>query len=274
MSLVNSELDLIPFEKSPLIIGHRGASALAPENTLAAFARAFDDGADGIELDVRLARDGVPVVIHDATLSRTGTTKKAVADMTSAELGRADVGSWFNQAHPQRARDDYAQQSVPTLEQVFRVLNTSSRKNSVVYLELKIDKGGTYADLVNSVVGLISLHKFHSRTVVVSFNLRALALSRQLDTSIRTGALFQAGRNPARIVRKSPMITAAVDCGASEILLHRLIATPKIITDVLKKGLVPVVWTVEDLKWVSRAENSGIHALITNDPRAFWLRGH
>jgi glycerophosphoryl diester phosphodiesterase len=74
---------LIPFKKSPLIIGHRGASALAPENTLAAFARAFDDGADGIELDVRLARDGVPVVIHDPSLSHTGRLKARVARLTS-----------------------------------------------------------------------------------------------------------------------------------------------------------------------------------------------
>ncbi|MDQ3754751.1 MAG: glycerophosphodiester phosphodiesterase, partial [Acidobacteriota bacterium] len=63
----------------PLIIGHRGASAVAPENTLGAFARALDDGADGIEFDVRLARDGVPIVIHDATLKRTALQDGAVA---------------------------------------------------------------------------------------------------------------------------------------------------------------------------------------------------
>lgn len=61
----------------PLIIAHRGASALAPENTLAAFKRAIDDGAEGIEFDVRLTRDGVPVVIHDATLERNGRRKAA-----------------------------------------------------------------------------------------------------------------------------------------------------------------------------------------------------
>ena len=66
----------------PLIIGHRGASAIAPENTLAAFKRAIQDGADGIEFDVRLSQDGVPVVIHDATLARTGLTDGVVAELS------------------------------------------------------------------------------------------------------------------------------------------------------------------------------------------------
>ena len=107
-------------QTSPLIIGHRGASALAPENTLAAFARALDDGADGIELDVRLAKDGVPVVIHDATLRRTGLTSGEVAQMTSEQLANVNVGSWFNRAHPTLAREEYEQQRVPTLADVFQ----------------------------------------------------------------------------------------------------------------------------------------------------------
>ncbi len=82
----------------PLIIGHRGASALAPENTLAAFRRAIADGADGIEFDVRLARDGVAVVIHDATLERTGLLKRRVANLTADELQAIDVGSWFRRS--------------------------------------------------------------------------------------------------------------------------------------------------------------------------------
>jgi len=85
---------------SPLIIAHRGASAVAPENTLAAFARGLEDDAHGFELDVRLARDGVPVVIHDAKLQRTGSRADRVSQMTSAQLGEVDSGSWFNRARP------------------------------------------------------------------------------------------------------------------------------------------------------------------------------
>ena len=73
---------------NPLIIAHRGASAHAPENTLASFRKAVEVGADGIELDVRLSKDGVPVVIHDATLTRTGGINNRVADLTAEQLSR------------------------------------------------------------------------------------------------------------------------------------------------------------------------------------------
>ena len=69
---------------SPLIIGHRGAAAVAPENTLASFTRAFADGADGIEFDVRLTRDHIPVVIHDASLKRTAARIGFIAALTAA----------------------------------------------------------------------------------------------------------------------------------------------------------------------------------------------
>ena len=97
----------------PLIIGHRGSSALAPENTMAAFALALEEGADGVEFDVRLARDGVPVVIHDATLERTALRKGRPEDFDSARLQELDAGTWFNRRFPERARDDYSVRACP-----------------------------------------------------------------------------------------------------------------------------------------------------------------
>lgn len=252
--------------KSPLIIGHRGASAVAPENTLVAFERAFADGADGIELDVRLSRDGVPVVIHDANLKRTGGSAQAIAEMTAAELARADAGSWFNRAHPALARPDYATQFVPTLDQVFAILKTSSTRDGIVYVELKIDRGERFHDLVEAVANLISLRGLTEQVVVISFTLAAVALIKELNSSIRTGALFEPKRSAHRVVRRSPMIPAALDCGASEILFHRLLATRHVVETALEADLVPVVWTVDDPKWIERAHTRGIHALMTNDP--------
>jgi glycerophosphoryl diester phosphodiesterase len=89
---------------------HRGASALAPENTLAAFRAAEAGGADGLELDVQLSRDGVPVVLHDATVDRTSDGRGAVAELTLTELRRLDVGTWFAPA--------FAGERLPTLEEV------------------------------------------------------------------------------------------------------------------------------------------------------------
>jgi glycerophosphoryl diester phosphodiesterase len=247
---------------APLIIGHRGASAVAPENTLAAFARAFADDAGGIEFDVRLARDGVPVVIHDATLRRTGLKSGAVAKMTSAQLSEIDVGSWFNRIHPHLAHDHYSIQRVPTLEEVFTLCRD---KPGAIYIEMKTEAAASTEDLAQTLGELIKLFEFENRAVVVSFNLEAIATIKALDASIRTGALFAPARG-GKGWRAEEIIKAAHDSGAHEILLHRLLARPKLIAKAIDANLPIVVWTVDDSKWVSRAETFGIHALITNNP--------
>src|SRR5512134_1609461 len=96
-----------------LVWAHRGASAAAPENTMAAFRAAEAAGADGIELDVHLSRDGVPVVIHDATLERTTTGTGRVAARSVAALQSLDAGSWF--------APHFADEVLPTLEETLRL---------------------------------------------------------------------------------------------------------------------------------------------------------
>src|SRR4026208_1214373 len=102
----------------PLIIGHRGASAGAPENTMAAFRAAIAVGADGIEFDVRLTREGVPVVIHDSTLRRTGGLSQRIADLTWAEVAKVDVGSWFSRS--------FANETVPNLTELFTLFQSNN----------------------------------------------------------------------------------------------------------------------------------------------------
>jgi glycerophosphoryl diester phosphodiesterase len=250
-----------------LIIGHRGAAALAPENTLVAFARALNDGAAGVELDVRLAGDGIPVVIHDATLRRTGLREGVVARMTSRELRKIEVGSWFNRAHPQLARVEHTRQFLPTLDQVFAFFKDHPSRPDVIYMEMKTDKAAdTHVDLAGSVAQLINYHGLRSRVVVVGFNLKAVAQIKTIDPAILTGALFEPRRNTVKIIRKHPMITAALECGADQILLHRLIATRRIVDLAAESDLRSVVWTVDDPKWMRRAASFGIHAVITNNP--------
>jgi glycerophosphoryl diester phosphodiesterase len=256
---------LISAKNSPLIIGHRGASALAPENTLAAFARAFDDGADGIELDVRLARDGVPVVIHDPYLSHNGLRKARVVRLTSEKLGQTDVGSSFNRRHPNLARLQYLRQTVPTLDAVFKLMANSSRQDTVTYVEMKtVRKKRSNLSLAARVVELIDRYDFRNRVVVISFNLAAIAAVKEFDPTIRTGALFGPKQRAIKSVRK--MISGALDSGADEILLHHLIAKRRILTLALDAELTPVVWTVDDPAWLSRARENRIHAVMTNNP--------
>ncbi len=254
---------MVTKNRSPLIIAHRGASAVAPENTLAAFARATADGADGIEFDVRLSRDGVPVVIHDQTLRRTGLREEAVARMNSKQLGKVDAGSWFNRSHPRRARAEYARECVPTLDQVFRLFQDQDAR---LYVEMKFGADEGTVDLTQAVAQSIKEHKLHSRVVVVSFDLAAIAQIKQIDSAIRTGALFEPKSDLTTIVRKRRMIEATIDHSANEILLHRSIATRSAVRLAIENDLPVVVWTVDDPKWIGRARDLGIHALITNKP--------
>ena len=223
----------------------------------------MESGADGIELDVRLSRDGVPVVIHDGTLRRTGLQPEAVATLSAEQLATVDVGSWFDRASPQQARAEYASERVPTLAQVFRLFQDHDAR---LYVEMKFGADEGFVDLPQAVALLIKEHKLHSRTVVVSFSLAAIAQIKRIDAAVRTGALFEPKSDLTTVVRKRRMIKAATDQGANEILLHRSIATRNAVRLAIESDLLVVVWTADDPKWIGRARSLGIHALITNDP--------
>ena len=257
--------------KRPLIIAHRGSSSVAPENTLAAFAQAIADEADGVEFDIQLAKDGVPVAIHDANLRRTANRRDAIKSLTSTELASIGVGSWFNRKYPRRAKPAYANERIPTLTQVFDLVVSNAHSEFTCYVELKVDQRDTaYHDLVESVLSSIDAHRLSHNTTIVSFNLAALAYTKLRKPSIRTGALFKPIALTAK--RKLIIINRATECGATEILLHRLMARRGMIDLALKSGLTPVVWTVDDPRWVQRAECLDIHSLITNIPAKLLAR--
>lgn len=245
----------------PLIIGHRGASAVAPENTLAAFERALADGADGIEFDVRLALDGVPVVIHDATLRRTGLRDGAIAQLSSSKLSRIDVGSWFNRRHPSIANPLYADERIATLAQVFELTRGRAGK---LYVEMKC-AGIEYDALAAAVAQLVREFSVIDNVVVESFTHAAIVEIKRLAPEIRTAALFEPKLSrPLPSARK--LVEEAVRYEANEIALHRTLATRRVVETARGRGLNVVVWTVDNAAWVRRARDFGIHAIITNKP--------
>ena len=250
-----------------LIIGHRGAAAVAPENTLVSFERALADGADGVEFDVRLARDGVPVVIHDATLRRTALRRGRVASLSSTELGQVDAGTWFNLRRPSRARTEYAGATIPTLASVFELME---RRDALLYVEMKCGPRDR-APLAREVARLVRAHSLARRVVVESFDLPAIVEIKRLDSGLRTAALFD-----RRLSRPAPsargMIARAVECGAEELALHHTLATRRTVREAAASGLETVVWTADNPSWVARALLGGVRAVITNDPARLCAR--
>jgi glycerophosphoryl diester phosphodiesterase len=236
---------------APLIIGHRGSSKVAPENTLAAFERALQDGADGIEFDVRLARDGVPVVIHDATLRRTGRIDARIASLSASELGATDVGSWFNRRFPQRARPEYTREVVPTLSRVFERVAAGCR---VLYVELKCE-GGEITPLVERVIADVRTAGVESRVVIESFNLDVIRETKRL------------ARQPERVfLSPRSLLRKANACLADELALQRSLVNRRTVEAAASAGLHIVVWTVDQPSWIKRALSLGLRAVITNDP--------
>ena len=249
-------------EHAPLVVAHRGASRAAPENTLAAFSLAVEEGADGVELDVRLSRDGVPVCIHDATLERTALRAVRVAALTSEELAGADAGSWFNRKFPSAARDSFAREGVPTLRRVFELVG---RRVRVIYVELKCEGREDYGALAGRVVDEIRLAGLEGLAVVESFNLAAVRESKRLAPEVRAAALFEP--KSVRGVRVGRLVVErALGCGADEVALHRALARPAVVGAARRAGLASLVWTADHPAWARRALALGLRAVITNRP--------
>jgi glycerophosphoryl diester phosphodiesterase len=260
-TLSGSTLSPIAGSTLPLIIGHRGASASAPENTVAAFERALLDGADGIEFDVRLARDGVPVVVHDATLLRTAGIDASVAALSSSDLSAIDVGSWFNRRHPARAADAYARETVPTLARVFETVAPRCR---LLYVELKCETDDA-ASLVERVVAEVRAHGLERRVLIESFALAAIAGSKRIAPDVRTVAAFER-RTGRPLLSARALLKRARDCRADELALARSLVSRRTVEAARARGLQTVVWTVDHPTWFRRACALGLRAVITNDP--------
>lgn len=247
--------------KLPLIIAHRGSSARAPENTVAAFKQAVADGAEGIEFDVRLTRDGHAVVIHDAGLKRTGLLEGEVASMTALELSDVDVGSWFNLQNRVLANPDFARERVAGLPAVVDLLKDFP---GLIYIELKCEKNGV-RELCEAVCSVVSDAPNLPRMIVKSFELSAIPIVRKRCPEVQTAALF--GAKVATALRKrTRIIQAAKAVDAHQISVHYSLATRRLMDRANEAGLPVTIWTVDNPRWLKKGAELGVKAVITNDP--------
>ncbi len=248
-------------KRVPLVIAHRGDSHNAPENTLAAFKMALDKGADGVEFDVQLSRDGVPMVIHDHDLSRTAGTSARVAELTADELSKVDVGLWFNGKYPKRQRPEFRLETIPTLE---TLLNTLRDISGPTYIELKCGETD-YEQTARAVCDVIRDSPLLAQMIVKSFKLATIPAVRHFLPGVQTAALF-APEIMHFVRRKKHIIALAREFGAHQISLHHSLATRKL-TALAAEAKMPVtVWTADNTDWIERCRSFRIGSLITNDP--------
>lgn len=239
---------------SPLIIAHRGDSRNAPENTMAAFRSAIECGADGVEFDVQLAKDGVPVVVHDYDLRRTAGRREKIGELTSKQLAKVDVGIWFG--------EKFAGENVPTLSSVLAMYSDSG---GPIFIELKCESG-EYSDLVSSVCDLIRDSPLLPRIIVKSFRLAAIGEARFRLPEVQTAALFEPSIMTI-LRRRQYIIAMAREFGAHQISLHTSLATAKLVELARQFSMPTTVWTADSPRWIHRCRERNIDNLITNDPR-------
>jgi glycerophosphoryl diester phosphodiesterase len=165
----------------PVIFAHRGASRYAPENTLAAFSLAVQQGAEAVELDAKLTADGQIVVFHDQTLARTTKAAGKIQEKTLAELKRLDAGSHFDQR--------YQSEPIPTLGEVFEAVGN----RAFINVELT-NYAAPFDDLPQKVAYLVRLHKLERGVMMSSFNPIALIKTKRLLPEVPIGLLAFEGK--------------------------------------------------------------------------------
>ena len=240
----------------PTIFAHRGASAHAPENTLAAFELALAQGADGIELDAKLSADGHVVIIHDATVDRTTDRQGRVKDMSLAELRSLDAGGFF--------AEQYRGEKVPTLEEVFEALG----KRMFVNVELtNYNTPGDY--LVESVCTLVKKCGLQKQVLFSSFFASNLSKARGLLPEVPRGLLAFNGLLGAWAR------SFGFAFGRYQALHPNLKdVTPQQVQRVHRLKRRVHVWTVNTAEDMRRLFNWDVDAIFTDDPQlAVQVRG-
>lgn len=236
------------------IVAHRGASGDAPETTLAAYRLALAMGADHVEMDIHMLRDGTLVAIHDPDVDRTTNGKGQISELTLAELKTLDAGSWFNQVHPEKARPEYVGLKVPTVQEVMDLVKESAMG---CYIEIK-DPERYPPNLEAELLTLVYKNGLEKRTRILSFNARSIGKVKALDASIPT-ALLISGRS------KSP-VEDTLRVSANELAIRHGLATAQIVDAAHEKGLSLAVWTVDREQDMKRMMRIGADCLITNYP--------
>lgn len=231
----------------PVIIAHRGASAYAPENTLAAFNLALETGADGVELDVSLTKDGVPVILHDDTVDRTTDGHGAINQMTLAQVKALDASNKF---------EKYRGEKIPTLEQILRAV----APHGTVNIELKgmsLRTDGVEAATLAAIEHTGALDK----VIVSSFNPLALRRMYQLEPRIPRGLLYSP-HLPVFLRR------AWLRPLAHPTALHPYFSmiTREFVAWARGKGYKINTWTVDEPDEMKRLIELGVDAIMTNTP--------
>ena len=215
-----------------LRIGHRGARAYAPENTLKSFKKALEIGVDAIELDVRKTKDGHLAVLHDADVKRTTNGEGLVSELTLKEIKDLDAGSG---------------EKIPTLEETLDFLDKKVR----VFVELK------ETGIEKEVLSMVHEKRLEKNVVIVSFLEDALTKVRELDKDIETGLIYARHKNPLK---------AALELKANYLLALYSFTHTANVEKAYEYGLKVIVWTINSPQEAEEYAKKGVDGIASDKP--------
>jgi glycerophosphoryl diester phosphodiesterase len=216
-----------------MIMGHRGAAALEPENTLLSIGRAMEIGVDAVEIDVRLSKDKTPVVIHDATLDRTTNGTGPVSGHELHEIKQLDAGKG---------------ETIPTLQEVFDVIDG----RVTLVIELK------EADTERLVVELIERNKREEHVYVISFWHELVRAAKNINDRIRTGVL---------LVGCPVDPSVATHASADALVMRYNFVNRQFVELAHEEGLRVFIWNIDDAHLLPPYVEMGVDGIGSNDPR-------
>ncbi len=211
-------------------IAHRGSSAYEPENTLHSFKRAIEMGANMIELDVRLSRDGHLVIMHDEEVDRTTNGHGLVGEKTLGELKKLDAGNG---------------ERVPTLEEV---IDLAKGKTGFV-IELK-ESGSE-----EGVISLIKENGLIEDVFIVSFNQDLIKKVKELEPTIRTGLILYSSSDPIRLAK---------ECLADVVAPFYNFVVKDLVQEAHDSNLILITWTVDSREEAEELKDMGVDGIVTN----------
>ena len=239
------------------IVAHRGASYLAPENTVASAELAWDKQADAVEVDVYLSQDGKIVVIHDGTTKRTAGEEIEVAKSTSGQLRQLDVGRFKGAA--------FAGERIPLLAEIIATVPPERR----LFVEIKCGP-----EVLSPLETVIEESGKRNQIVVIGFDLETVKASKRLMPDIPTYWLVGTGKDKeteAWIPHSNTLVDDIAGTGLDGLNVHWAGVTEEFARSVRAAGLRLYIWTVDDPVEATRLAKLGVQGITTNRPG--WLRG-
>ena len=228
--------------KSVEITGHRGASGLAPENTMASMVKAMELTADFSELDVQETADGILVLMHDDSLQRTTGIEAGVWEKTYDDLQGLDVGFWFS--------EDFKGEPIPTLKSIIEAVRGKMKLN----IELKMN--GHEKQLTEKVVAMVENEDFFDNCVLTSFDFSAIKKVKQLNSKIKAGYIF------SEMPEDEDVFNANVDL----LSVNKKIVTEDLVQKAHANNKEVHVWTVNEPEDMRKLISFGVDNIITNYP--------